>query len=156
MDLPRRDRLPHEVPPWVPESSFFFITINCQPRGRNQLCRAGIGDAVLAAAAYYHTHLKWHCRLMLLMPDHLHAIIAFPAGPGIKATVRFWKRYLSRLHRVQWQRDFFDHRLRDHHQQVTKAEYILQNPVRWGLCERVEEWPWVYHPADRLPPRLGG
>ena len=110
---------------------------------------------MLAAAAYYHTRLKWHCRLMLLMPDHLHALIAFPAEPGMKTTVRFWKRFLSRFHKVQWQRDFFDHRLRDHHQQMAKTEYILKNPVRWGLCERVEEWPWVYRPADRLPPRIG-
>ena len=155
MEPPRRKRLPHDVPPWVAEGSFFFITINCQPRGRNHLCRAGIGDVVLAAAAHYHTHFKWHCRLMLLMPDHLHAIIAVPATPGLRITVRFWKRFLSRVHRVKWQGDFFDHRLRDHHQQLAKTDYILKNPFRWGLCERVEEWPWVYRPGDRLPPRVG-
>ena len=34
MDLPRRNRLPHEVPPWVPESSFFFITWVYHPADR--------------------------------------------------------------------------------------------------------------------------
>src|SRR5207244_2017888 len=78
MDLPNRKRLPHDVPDWVQEGSFFFITINCDPPERNQLCRAVVGDAVLEAAAHYHKSLRWHCRLMLLMPDHLHGIVAFP------------------------------------------------------------------------------
>ena len=92
---------------------------------------------------------------MLLMPDHLHAIIAFPPDPSMMMIVRQWKQYLWRFHRISWQRDFFDHRLRNHHEEAEKRDYILNNPVRRGLCERVEEWPWVYHPADRLPPRLG-
>ncbi len=156
MSYPGRVRLPHEVPPWVADGNFFFITINCQPRSGNPLCRAGIGDAILGAAAHYHLDLRWHCRLMLLMPDHLHSIIAFPREPGLKTTVTAWKRYLARVHSIAWQRDFFDHRLRNHHEAAAKTDYIRKNPVRKGLCQRVEEWPWIYHPADRLPPRLGG
>jgi len=47
---------------------------------------------------------------------------------------------------VEWQQDFFDHRLRNHHQLQEKMEYILMNPVRKGLCERMEDWVWVYRP----------
>lgn len=155
MEHPQPRRLPHDVPQWVAEGSFFFITINCEARGPNQLCRAGVGEAVLSASAYYHSHFKWHCRLMLLMPDHLHGIIAFPRETSMRTTVRYWKRYLSRFHKIQWQFDFFDHRLRNHHEEAAKIEYILKNPVRRGLCERVDDWPWVFHPTDRLPPRLG-
>jgi len=152
MDFPTRARLPHEVPSWVSEGSFFLITINCLPRGHNHLCRGGVGDAVLAAAAHNHEKLAWHCRLMLLMPDHLHAIIAFPREPGARTTVINWKKYLARTAGVPWQRDFFDHRLRDHHEEAEKISYILMNPVRKGLCERFEDWPWVYRSADRLAP----
>ena len=151
-DRPVRKRLPHAVPQWVSEGSFFLITINCEPRGRNHICRAGLGDTVLGAAAFYHEHCKWHCRLLLLMPDHLHAIIAFPREPGLKTTVTDWKKYLARNHGVEWQRDFTDHRLRDHHQLQEKTCYVLMNPVRRGLCERMEDWPWVYHPGNRPPP----
>jgi hypothetical protein len=56
---------------------------------------------------------------------------------------------------VDWQRDFFDHRLRDHHEADEKTNYILMNPVRKGLCERAEDWVWVYRPNDRPPPQLG-
>ena len=153
-ERPERKQLPHAVPQWVNPGSFFFITINCDGRGQNQLCRAGNGDRVMSAAAFYHEQFKWHCRLMLLMPDHLHAIIACPLQPGMKSTVTNWKKFLARDHGIIWQRDFFDHRLRDHHEVDEKTSYILMNPVRRGLCERTEDWIWVYRPNDRLPPVL--
>ena len=155
VERPKRKRLPHEVPQWVEEGSFFFITIHCEGEKYNHLCRVGVGDIVFAAAINYHERFLWHCRLMLLMPDHLHAIIAFPREPGMKTTIGAWKKYLARNHKISWQRDFFDHRLRDHHAEVEKTQYILMNPVRKGLCERAEEWPWVCRPPKRLPPRLG-
>ena len=154
MDLPVRKRLPHQVPQWVADGSFFFITINCEPRGQNHLARTGIGEAVLDAGRFNHERLVWHCRLMLLMPDHLHAIIAFPREPGMKTTVTNWKKYLAREHGISWQRDFFDHRLRSRHEEMEKRDYILMNPVRKGCCERVEDWPWVFQPNDRPPPQL--
>src|SRR4029453_6454760 len=70
------------------------------------------------------------------MPDHLHAIIAFPRDPGMETTVKNWKKFAAGKHGVDWQRDFFDHRLRDHHELDEKSSYILMNPVRKGLSER--------------------
>jgi REP element-mobilizing transposase RayT len=154
MNLPVRSRLGHKIPPWVLDGSFFFITINCEPRGDNQLCREGIGQAVLAAAAHNHEALVWHCLLMLLMPDHLHAVIAFPREAGMKVTITNWKRFLARHQKINWQRDFFDHRLRDHNEETEKISYVLTNPIRRKLCERVEDWSWVYRPNNRLPPSL--
>ena len=155
MDLPVRKRLPHTIPQWVPEGSWFFITIKCVPQGKNQLCHADTGDGVLTAMAYNRDKLVWHCRLCLLMPDHLHAIIAFPREPGMKTLISNWKKFVSSEYGIEWQRDFFDHRLRDQHELEEKTSYILMNPIRKGLCERIEDWIWVYRPKDRLPPRLG-
>ncbi len=157
MDLPVRKKLPHEAPSWVAAGSWFFITINCQPPGRNHLCQADTGDAVLAAVRHNHGKLIWYCRLCLLMPDHLHAILAFGCQPGMEmqASVKNWKRYVARHHGIAWQRDFFDHRLRDQQELAEKTDYILMNPVRKGLCERAEDWVWVYRPNDRPPPTLG-
>lgn len=155
MDLPVRKKLPHTVPQWVPDGSWFFITIKCAPRGRNQLCRAGLGDNVLAALAHNHEKLLWHCRLALLMPDHLHGIFSFPTEPGMQMTIKNWKKFVALELGVKWQRDFFDHRLRNHHELQEKTSYILRNPVRKGFCERTEDWIWVYRPANRPPPDLG-
>ena len=94
--------------------------------GQNQLCRAETGDVVLAAMKFNHERFVWHCGLCLLMPDHLHAIIAFPREPECKrlsgigrsssrenmawigsaifsitacATVANWRRRLKRFHK---------------------------------------------------------
>jgi len=89
---------------------------------------------------------------LLLMPDHLHAIIAFPRELGMKATISNWKRFVAAHQKVGWQRDFFDHRLRNDQEEQEKKSYVLMNPVRRELCQRVEDWPWLYRPNDRLPP----
>ncbi len=150
MGLPVRKKIPHAIPQWVAEDSWFFITIKCVPPGKNQLCHAGTGDAVLAAMKYNHEKYVWHCRLCLLMPDHLHAILAFPREPGMGTVIKNWKKYVAGKCGVDWQRDFFDHRIRDHHELDEKTSYILMNPVRKGLCERAEDWVWVYRP-DHCP-----
>ncbi len=145
--FPRRGRLPHGVPCWVPDGARFLITINCQPRGTNQLVIPAIGSAVLDAAAFNHQRCLWECRLMLLMPDHLHAILAFGRDGDMKTVVANWKRFLANSQGMFWQRDFFDHRLRDHHEEMAKTSYILNNPFRAGLVNRPEDWRWVYRPT---------
>ncbi|MCP5518056.1 MAG: hypothetical protein H7A45_12460 [Verrucomicrobiales bacterium] len=156
MDLPQRERLPHDIPAWVTDGSPFFITISCVPRGLNQLARPGVGDAVLAAAAFNHERRIWSCRIMVLMPDHLHAILACGREPGMKTIMKNWKKFLAVKHGIEWQRDFFDHRLRDHHAETEKLDYILRNPLRRGLVECVEDWPWVYRPKHCPPPPPAG
>ena len=145
-ELPQRSRLNHVPPWWIADDSLFFITVNCVPRGLDQLCRPETATAVVSAARFYHEHQKWSCRLLLLMPDHLHAIVAFPFNVGLKTTLIRWKGYLAKSHGIRWQQDFFDHRLRDHWQLIEKTSYILNNPVRRGLCNRPEDWPHVFRP----------
>jgi putative transposase len=88
------------------------------------------------------------------MPDHLHAILGFQREPGMEKTIRNWKKCVAGKYDVHWQRDFFDHRLRNHHEVEEKSCYIQMNPVRKGLCDRTEEWIWIYHPNDRVPPKF--
>jgi putative transposase len=149
MDLPARKRLAHFIPPWIEGRAFFFITINCVPRGQNQICHPDVAANVLSTVEFYHEHLKWQAVLFLLMPDHVHGIISFPPNAGMKATIKAWKGYQKRFHGVIWQEDFFDHRLRDRFQMEEKFSYIMNNPVRKGLCDKPEDWPYVFCPQDR-------
>src|SRR6266516_3068047 len=110
--------------------------------------KSALENGSRAAMKHNHDKLVWHCRLCLLMPDHLHAILAFPREPGMQTSIKNWKKYVAGKQGVDWQRDFFDHRLRNHHELEEKTLYILMNPVRKGLCERPEDWTWVYRPND--------
>ena len=55
-----------------------------------------------------------------------------------------WKRFTARTAAVQWQRNFFDHRLRGDESVDEKLEYILRNPVRAGLIKSGEQWPFLW------------
>lgn len=79
--------------------------------------------------------------MFLLMPDHLHAILAVPRLERLSEVIRNWKRLTARAHGVRWQRNFFDHRLRSCEALEAKARYIRENPVRAGLVDRAEDWP---------------
>src|SRR6266849_5474313 len=41
-----------------------------------------------------------------------------------------------------WQASFSNHRVRDHEDYESHREYIRMNPVRAGLAERPEEYPY--------------
>jgi len=101
---------------------------------------------LLESARIYHEQLKWYLHLFLLMPDHVHAILSFPRDSSMGRTIGGWKRYHSKATLVSWQDNFFDHRLRNDDERVSKAGYIRMNPVTAGHCARPEDWEWVVGP----------
>jgi REP element-mobilizing transposase RayT len=138
--------LRHGTPAWV-RNGVFFITINCQKRGSNQLCEAPIASVIREAAAFYHAK-RWWVHLWLIMPDHLHALLSFPESESIIGVAGDWKRYVARETGVAWQKGFFDHRLRGDESFEEKARYIRMNPVRAGLVNTKEEWSFVFTAQD--------
>ena len=74
--------------------------------------------------------------LVLLMPDHLHALASFPGDEEMTRVVGEWKKFTARKFGILWQRDLFDHRVRHEESLHNKEEYIRQNPVRKGCCPR--------------------
>lgn len=127
----------------------FFVTICAEKRGVNSLCREPAGTRLLDSAIFYRERGEWWLNLVLLMPDHLHMLVAFPRDGEMATVVRVWKAYQSRTLGVKWQTGFFDHRLRSDESEEQKAEYIRLNPVRAGLVERPVDWPWVW-PVPRV------
>lgn len=79
----------------------------------------------------------------VLMPDHAHLIVMITSNSEI--TIGQWVKAfkaLVSLHQFRWQLGFFDHVLRSDESRSEKWEYIRMNPVRAGLVESPEEWPF--------------
>ena len=95
--------------------------------------------------------------LVCLMPDHLHALISFPYERPMKQIMSDWKRFLATKLKIEWQRDFFDHRLRKEESYREKADYIRANPVRADLVTASEDWPyfWQADPQEQNAIREG-
>ena len=92
--------------------------------------------------------------LLLLMPDHLHGLIGIDGRDSLSRLIQDYKRITRKLAGVQWQRNFFDHRLRHGESLAEKFAYICQNPVRAGLISTEQDWPYVLIP-DTDHPRSG-
>jgi putative transposase len=144
--LPHRARktLQHEIPDWVGDGAVLFITINCKPRGQNQLAQPTRVDAIERSLHHQQSSGAWWVHLLLLMPDHLHALVSFPRQATYRRAIQNWKRFLARQLGIVWQRDFFDHRLRNDDSLTEKWAYIRNNPVRKGLVSAADDWPYQW------------
>jgi len=79
----------------------------------------------------------------LLMPEHLHIIVTSALTNEVRLGewVKALKRFVGESD-FKWQRGFFDHVLRSDESRSQKWEYIRMNPVRAGLVEHPEDWPY--------------
>jgi REP-associated tyrosine transposase len=121
----------------------YFITICCQHRGVNQLCSDRIANVLFETARRYHASQRCYVKLLLLMPDHLHMLIGVPGNARLSNLVRDFKRITTRIAKIDWERNFFDHRLRHDESLDEKVAYVRGNPARAGLITEGEEWPYI-------------
>ena len=143
MDRPIRRWLSHTRPAWVDADDPVFITLCGQPRGLNQFAKAEAWAAQLEAAEHLRASGRWAPLLLLAMPDHVHILARVAARPGVGAVLTAFKRKISYLDPVRWQKGGFDHRVRSDDHFREKWAYVLANPVRAGLVVDAATWPFV-------------
>ena len=140
-----RKHLPHAglpVNPTHSEGEVYFITICCIPRNINQLATSEVWQAIAETLAVREGQGDLTCRLALAMPDHLPGVFGFPGSKPMTKVISDFKSWLAKQCGIQWQRDFFDHRLRNLESATEKARYIRMNPVRAGLAANPQDWPY--------------
>ncbi|MFT3867553.1 MAG: transposase [Nibricoccus sp.] len=139
-------RLRHEVPSWVEDGALYHIRIRVSKEQATPLIDAHLAPDLLHAVRRYHGTGLWWCSLVLLMPDHLHALLSFAPDKPMAQVMRNWKRGTARFQKVKWQENFFDHRLRSEKQGDEKWWYIRRNPVVKDLCQTEDDWIWWWSP----------
>ena len=75
------------------------------------------------------------------MPDHVHLLAVTTGQIALGQWIKALKAITSRSE-FRWQSGFFDHVLRNDESESEKWEYVRQNPVRAGLVENVDQWPF--------------
>ena len=78
----------------------YFVTICCQSRSANQLCRESVADVLFETARRYHVSEQCYFCLLLLMPDHLHGLISIGGDIELANLIRNFKRITARLDRA--------------------------------------------------------
>lgn len=141
---------------WHPGGSWFF-TVNLLHRRNNTLLVEHI-DCLRNAVRVVKNRHPFTIHAWVVLPEHLHCILALPADDTQFALRwRLIKLLFSRsLPRTEfrsvvrqrrgergiWQRRFWEHRIRDAEDFAAHMNYVHFNPVKHGLVQRVADWPF--------------
>ena len=139
----RHHRLPRDHYIGMKRGAFTLCIKDRIPIFRNASIAHGVLDLLEALCSEHHARI-W---VALCMPDHIHMLLegSSPEADLWALIVRFKQQTGYLLYRrgltARWQKDFYDHLLRDEEDQENQALYILNNPVRGGLAEN-----WIQYP----------
>jgi putative transposase len=128
-----------------------FVTIVADGRRKyfaDERIAAPTVEILLDLREKYHFNLYSYC----LMPDHFHAIIGIGESNMTLgricgdfkslSTKAFWQFYDGKL----WQRQFFDHVIRNEIDFLETVEYIRENPVKANLTVNWKDWKYAGEP----------
>ena len=94
---------------------------------------------------------KFQVHDFVVMPNHVHLLITVGEDMTVEKAMQLMKGGFSyRLKRELgyagevWQRGFSDVRIEDKESLLRHRDYIAQNPVRKGLANSPEEYPFCF------------
>lgn len=134
-----------------PQSSYFVTFVTWERLELSPAAR----QVVLNACEFFHNQ-RYYLFSGVVMPDHVHLLIQ----PFIKVEHEFWS-IGSILHSIKgysakqipnvmlhigkvWQDGRYEQMIKDKKEFQNKWEYIRQNPVKDGLSQTPEEYPFLW------------
>lgn len=142
-DEPGRRRPVHFPPTEIGFRSILVFVTVCTKARQKVLAREEMHSALLES---WRNAARWRVGRYAVMPDHVHFFCS-PGSwppPPLRGWMAFWKNGMSRGFPALtlWQRDFRDTQLRKEESYAAKWEYVRHNPVRHGLVDRADNWPY--------------
>jgi|WetSurSiteA1Bulk_404760.scaffolds.fasta_scaffold124894_1 putative transposase len=143
-----RRNLPH----WQDPGRIYFLTWRCT---EEKILTPEERTIVLEAIRFWDNR-KWSIHVAAVMPDHVHTLTkplpdgaegTFDLGEILHSVKSFSAHKINQLRGIEgpiWQDERYDRIVRDEKELVEKWQYIRNNPVKNGLCERPEDYPWLY------------
>ena len=140
----------------APGASWFF-TVNLLERRGNDLLVQHI-DVLRTAVRRVHRLHPFTINAWVVLPEHMHCVWTLPPGDAdYSLRWRLIKTSFSRalpldeyrsavrLHRGErgvWQRRYWEHLIRNEADFRRHIDYVYVNPLKHGLVQRVEDWPY--------------
>jgi len=155
--------------PRPPRFSFGGVYYHVLNRGNNQapvFHTPGDYRAMVRLIERACRRIRIYVLAYCLMPNHFHFVV-LPVRDGdlsrwiqwlCTSHVRRYHRHYGKSGHV-WQGRFKSFPIQDDEHLLTVLRYVERNPVRAGLVQRCEDWPWSSAAASRAPDRpsfLGG
>jgi REP element-mobilizing transposase RayT len=120
--------------------------------GPDWLRRPKIAKIVQGAMHYMEETLgRYRIIVYCIMPNHVHMVVD-EVGPPLYQVLGSIKRYSGRIANQAlgltgkefWHRESYDHIIRDGEEFRRQVAYVLANPVKAGLVDTWEAWPYTY------------
>jgi putative transposase len=80
----------------------------------------------------------------VVMPEHVHLLVSEPKKALLSKAIQALKLSVSVQSRERpfWQVRYYDFNVHNEEKRVEKLRYMHRNPVKRGLVEKAEDWPW--------------
>ena len=108
----------------------------------NDLVAKVVADSLCKFNASRYQLFAW-----CVMPNHVHVVFRTLPGNTLAKILHSWKSFSAKrankiLHKSSefWQREYYDHLIRDVSELHRAVQYVVDNPRRAGL----ENWRWVW------------
>jgi len=120
-----------------------------QGAGECHLRRAEIAQMVVEALRHFDGE-KYVLESWAIMPNHVHLVLWPMPNVTSSEILKSRKRHtarqanllLGRTGETFWQRESYDHWIRNDDEKMRILRYIRMNPVKAGLCTTAEDWKW--------------
>jgi len=139
---------------YVPGGTYFFTVALADRRSCLLVEHIGPLRAAFRAA---RQERPFTIDAVVILPEHLHAIMTLPEGDADFSGR--WRRIKGLFSRAVgaadarfapapngeyplWQRRFWEHTIRDDEDFSRHFDYLHFNPVKHGLVDRVRDWPY--------------
>ena len=80
----------------------------------------------------------------VVMPEHVHLLLSEPRKAILAKALQALKLSVAvqRRERPFWQARYYDFNVYSARKHIEKLRYLHRNPVKRGLVENPEDWPW--------------
>ncbi|HEY7348779.1 MAG TPA: transposase [Ktedonobacterales bacterium] len=101
---------------------------------------------IVAQALRHFDGIRYRLLAWCIMPNHVHVVVQLLAPYALSEILHSWKSFtanrIQRLIGFQgmfWQREYYDHVIRDEEALWRIIKYVAQNPLKANL----QDWPWA-------------
>ena len=147
MARPARNALPDNI---LRSARTFFATTKTS-QGRALLQSERNARLMIDVLRSYVTAGKFRLHDFVVMPDHLHVLLTVGDGMTVERAMQFIKGGFSYRLKKEcgywgevWQRGFSETRVEDRQSFMKHRDYIAANPVKAGLVDSQEEFPYCF------------
>lgn len=122
--------------------------------GACPLAKPAIAETV-AEALHRFDGERYRLLAWCVMPNHVHIVFEMMPGESLAKVIHSWKSFTAnRANSVLgstgqfWQREYYDHLVRDEEDLGRVIRYVAENPSR----AKLKRWPWVWTWGAGLQP----